>query len=49
MDKEKTKSEDQAFLDADFSNIMYEKYGKKWTEYQEQEVKRIEEEQLVSR
>ena len=48
MDKEKTKSEDQAFLDADFSNIMYEKYGKKWTEYQEAEVKRIEEEQLVS-
>ena len=48
MDKEKNKSEDQAFLDADFSNIMYEKYGKKWTEYQEAEVKRIEEEQLVS-
>jgi hypothetical protein len=48
MNKENTKSEDQAFLDADFSNIMYEKYGKKWTEYQEQEVKRIEEEQLVS-
>jgi len=48
MDKEKTKSEDQAFLDADFNNIMYEKYGKKWTEYQEAEVKRIEEEQLVS-
>ena len=42
------KDEDQAFLDADFNNIMYEKYGKKWTEYQEQEVKRIEEEQLVS-
>jgi len=42
------KNEDQDFLDADFSNIMYEKYGKKWTEYQEQEVKRIEEEQLVS-
>jgi len=39
---------DQEFLDADFNNIMYEKYGKKWTEYQEQEVKRIEEEQLVS-
>ena len=39
---------DQAFLDADFNNIMYEKYGKKWTEYQEAEVKRIEEEQLVS-
>lgn len=46
MTKEKT--EDQDFLDADFSNIMYEKYGKKWTEYQEQEVKRIREEQLVS-
>ena len=46
MIKEKTK--DQDFLDADFNNIMYEKYGKKWTEYQEQEVKRIEEEQLVS-
>jgi len=46
MTKEKT--EDQAFLDADFNNIMYEKYGKKWTEYQEAEVKRIEEEQLVS-
>ena len=44
----KEKTEDQDFLDADFSNIMYEKYGKKWTEYQEQEVKRIEEEQLVS-
>ena len=44
----KNKPEDQAFLDADFNNIMYEKYGKKWTEYQEQEVKRIEEEQLVS-
>ena len=48
MNKENTKSEDQDFLDADFSNIMYEKYGKKWTKYQEQEVKRIEEEQLVS-
>ena len=46
MNKEKTENQD--FLDADFSNIMYEKYGKKWTEYQEQEVKRIEEEQLVS-
>jgi len=46
MTKEKT--EDQAFLDADFNNIMYEKYGKKWTEYQEQEVKRIEREQLVT-
>tara|TARA_R100000458_G_C8020776_1_gene80606 strand:- start:45 stop:389 length:345 start_codon:yes stop_codon:yes gene_type:complete len=46
MTKEKT--EDQAFLDADFNNIMYEKYGKKWTEYQEAEVKRIEREQLVS-
>ena len=44
----KNKPEDQAFLDADFNNIMYEKYGKKWTEDQEQEVKRIEEEQLVS-
>jgi hypothetical protein len=44
----KKKVSDQDFLDADFSNIMYEKYGKKWTEYQEQEVKRIEEEQLVS-
>ena len=44
----KEKTEDQAFLDADFNNIMYEKYGKKWTEYQEAEVKRIEEEQLVS-
>jgi hypothetical protein len=42
------KTENQDILDADFSNIMYEKYGKKWTEYQEQEVKRIEEEQLVS-
>ena len=39
---------DQEFLDADFNNIMYEKYGKKWTEYQEQELKRIKEEQLVS-
>jgi len=48
MDRQKTKSEDQAFLDADFNNIMYEKYGKKWTEYQEAEVKKIEEEQLVS-
>ena len=46
MTKEKT--EDQDFLDADFKNIMFEKYGKKWTEFQEQEVKRIEEEQLVS-
>jgi len=44
----KNKTEDQAFLDADFNNIMYEKYGKKWTEFQEQEVKRIEKEQLVS-
>jgi|TARA_Y100001972_G_scaffold26312_1_gene32146 hypothetical protein len=44
----KNKTEDQAFLDADFANIMYEKYGKKWTEFQEQEVKRIEKEQLVS-
>jgi len=44
----KKKVSDQDFLDADFNNIMYEKYGKKWTEYQEQEVKRIEEEQLVS-
>jgi len=46
MTKEKT--EDQDFLDADFKNIMFEKYGKKWTEFQEQEVKKIEEEQLVS-
>jgi len=44
----KKKVSDQDFLDADFNNIMYEKYGKKWTEFQEQEVKRIEEEQLVS-
>jgi len=44
----KNKPEDQAFLDADFNNIMYEKYGKKWTEYQEAEVKRIEREQLVT-
>ena len=44
----KEKIEDQDFLDADFKNIMFEKYGKKWTEFQEQEVKRIKEEQLVS-
>ena len=44
----KNKISDQNFLDADFKNIMFEKYGKKWTEFQEQEVKRIEEEQLVS-
>ena len=44
----KNKISNQDFLDADFNNIMFEKYGKKWTEYQEQEVKRIEEEQLVS-
>ena len=44
----KKKVSDQDFLDADYNNIMYEKYGKKWTEFQEQEVKRIEEEQLVS-
>ena len=44
----KMKMNDQEFLDADFSNIMYEKYGEKWKEQQKKEIKRIQEENLVS-